>query len=78
MKFRKFNEYLNEKGNVINTPKNKEISKVKVSKDKNSLTSCGDEKLVYEPNTNPPLQKPADTPWKKTGNAPKKTVLKTP
>jgi len=65
MKFRKFNEYLNEKGHIVNKPKNKEKSKVKISKQKNSLGHCGDEKLVYKPNTNPPLQKPAESPWKK-------------
>ena len=57
MAFKKFNEYLNEKGKVEeNPPKMPEKAyskKIRAKKDKNALGHHGNKKLVYEPKTEP-------------------------
>ena len=53
MAFKKFNEYLDEKNKLVSKPKDKEVSKVKIKKNKEALGHEGDDKLIYEPKTTP-------------------------
>jgi hypothetical protein len=53
MAFKKFNEYLNEKGKVEENPPKMPSKKIKVKKNKNALGHHGNKKLVYEPKTEP-------------------------
>lgn len=63
MAFKKFNEYLNEKGKVEKNPPKMPSKKIKAKKDKNALGHHGNEKLVYEPKTEPLQSKSAE--WHK-------------
>jgi len=53
MAFKKFNEYLNEKGKVEENPPKMTSKKIKAKKNKNALGHHGNKKLVYEPKTEP-------------------------
>ena len=68
MGFKKFNEYLDEKGKLVEKPKDKEKYKSKIKKDKESLSSMGNKDLVYEPKTEP-LQNKAPEWHKEKGDA---------
>jgi hypothetical protein len=69
MAFKKFNEYLNEKGKVEKNPPKMPSKKIKAKKDKNALGHHGNEKLVYEPKTEP-LQSKSQEWHKEKENGP--------
>ena len=69
MAFKKFNEYLNEKGKVEKNPPKMPSKKIKAKKDKNALGHHGNKKLVYEPKTEP-LQSKSQEWHKEKENGP--------